>query len=438
MTDRAAQAEFVPPIPSRNRCSPGATASGAEGRRGDRSAVGRAGGRGRTATADFARHGGSSTRRLAALAVAPVVLLAAPALAQYAPHPISTKESRRGDPESERWATITHPGNAPYVFDTYGYVQSIGRVDYEFQISRTEVTVAEWFEFVNAYAPYVIPNDVNTPMFTSRAIRLVGPQTYGFNPLAANLPADMGWRYAARYINWLHNGKAMKREAFEQGVYDTSTFSFNPDGTFNDQRERSPGARYWIPTRDEWVKSSYFDPNRYGPGQPGYWQYPNASDTPLVIGPPGVGQTSGGGSNNAHPTFWFPPVGSYTDVQSPWGLWDISGGYSEWTETVAPPFRPGQGAFSRYVLGSDWYDHVPDIAPEHDWIQGGSIDGPNGLSALRLARAVPAPAPSSVGMMLFARLAFKRRRSNREAIPPDRVCRVCSRVPVPRSRLPRR
>src|SRR5690606_36322403 len=140
----------------------------------------------------------------------------------------------------------------------------------------------------------------------------------------------MGWRYIARYCNWLHNGMPTgpdaEQWAFETGAYDTSTFTRNPDGSFNDQRERSPGARFFIPSWDEWVKAVYWDPER-NEGEGGWRMYPYGDTVPVPGDPDEGGQTNA--SLNDVGTF---DVGSYPDWTTPWGLLDASGGATEWLE----------------------------------------------------------------------------------------------------------
>lgn len=310
---------------------------------------------------------------LCALAAA---LLPGVASAQ-APHPI---------PEAQRWATITHAGNEAYHYaDGFGRPREVGAVDHEYQISRTEVTAGEWIEFVRAYAPYAGLTALSINL-TSRWV-LWNPvlQDYTIAAGADNRPVEIAWRYAAIYTNWLHNDKAQTAEAFTSGAYDTATFITNPDGTFQDQLTRSPGARYWIPSLDELIKAFHYDPNRHGPGEPGYWIYPHGSDTPPIRGAPGVGETNTGYRSDVD-------VASYRDVQSPWGLWDAAGSVSEWTEGV---FFLEEGAqFPRVRLfdGSAYF-HPDTTADRIDAFGQGTLSHRIGL---RLARAVPSPSSAIV------------------------------------------
>ncbi len=296
------------------------------------------------------------------------------------------------------FSTVGSPGNAPFVMDYGGgFRYEVGRVDHEFRIARTEVTGAQWLEFVEAYAPFVDPEYANNSEFESLSIiRIPGPTPgtyqYYMPPGAADYPIEAGWRYGARYVNWLHNGKALTREAFETGVYDTSTFGHNPDGTITDQAARSLTSRFFLVTRDEWVKAGFFDPDRYGEGQPGYWTYPMASDTPPVGGPPGIGNTSAG-------YYWDflpgdpPPVGAYADGQSPWGIFDLSGGVREWNETMDSwRWRVSSGS------------HSGPGFPEHeDTIRYSQSFDPRSLSGFRVGTIIPAPFPAAPLLAFIAR-----------------------------------
>ena len=73
---------------------------------------------------------------------------------------------------------------------------------------------------------------------------------------------DISWRMAAIYANWLHNDKSTARSAFLNGAYDVSTFGYINGDVATDQAAHHPSARYWIPTLDEMIKASNYDPNK--------------------------------------------------------------------------------------------------------------------------------------------------------------------------------
>lgn len=307
--------------------------------------------------------------------------------------PINAASARPNQPTIDQpsyWATITHPGNEPNRYLSPGEgEQAKGRVDHEYRISKNEMVTSEWFRFVQAYKPFIAPSARLSAQFFGNSIRWTflpgGEVDYEIVPGSENFPASMGWRYAARYCNWLHNGRVNEAWAFESGVYDTSTFTDNPDGTFNDQRTHSPGAKYWIPTEDEWYKAAYFDPHKNGNDQPGYWMYPTTSDTAPVGGPPGTGETNAGDGGVSA------PIGSYPGTASPWGLLDLSGNYVEWVEdatvTNARPLPVGRnvrGTFAGWGNSAAFWDS--SVARGRS-----QFIGDYGSTTFRIASAVPGP-----------------------------------------------
>lgn len=316
----------------------------------------------------------------AAVAVALANGMANPAIAQTPPD------------YGFQWATITHPGNrATTPAETPADPNiPMGRVDHEYRIARTEVTVGQWLEFVNAYWPHFQGSrlDSNFIGLWIHPTSLDPTQDPGYviAPGAANYPADMSWRMAARYCNWLTNNKATNAAAFENGAYDASTFTTEPNGFPNDQLAHNPGATFWIPTQDELVKAAYFDPNRYGQGQPGYWLYPNASNTALIPGLPSEGGQTTAGINGLIAY----PVGQFPQVQSYWGLLDCSGGLSEYTETT---YSPDTGR-SRNAKGSRTGDPYWTFNDRIDFYSVG------GGSGLRVASSVPSAASTALLVML--------------------------------------
>jgi formylglycine-generating enzyme required for sulfatase activity len=264
-------------------------------------------------------------------------------------------------PENDdQWSIIGDPGNRDTnEFEVpLGPEDRIGGVDYVYRIGTTEVTVAQHLEFVEAYYQFYIKNSglgIVSLQFTGLAIIVWQSEIFILSDHYSDEPTQMSWEYAARYINWLHNGKIIEEWAFETGVYDTSTFIQDDDGNWLHQESRSPGARFWMPTIDEWMKAAYWDPNKYN-GQGGYWRYQNSSDTEPRPGLPSEGGERNSGVNNQD---GFPlPVGSYPTVMSPWGVLDLSGGQTEWFETI-----PGSGnRYRRGTGGTDYnYWHYDDI-----------------------------------------------------------------------------
>ncbi len=298
------------------------------------------------------------------------------------------------------FVTIGDPGNRPVnqeegprFFPPYATEPiSVGRVNYRYRMARTEMSVGKWLEFVNAYAPYY-DGPTNWSEFTSDWI-VFDNQSNEYRAIAGaeNYAADMGWRYAARYANWLHNGKTLDQGAFESGAYDTSTFGRNDDGTLTDQLERSPGARFWIPNLDEWTKAMHWDPGMNN-GDGGYWRYPHSSNLEPVVGAPGEGETNAGSGD-------FYDVGAYSDVMSPWGLLDGSGGLSEWLEST-------QSEYTRSRRGSSWsfdqwWDQIDIIADSNPQ---------SSVGGLRLVSSIPSPGTFAFLVISTIHLAHRKRRS---------------------------
>ena len=291
------------------------------------------------------------------------------------------------------FAVISDVGNRDTTFDEtrqpgWGGT-NVGSVDYEYAIAVREVTVGEYFEFVLAYLPYYearTGNSLGFFPFVGTSIQSSNGSAWILPGVSPDDPADMAWEYAARYVNWLHNGKVIEAWAFDTGAYDTSTFVSNDAGEYQHQETRSPHARYWIPSADEWVKAAYWDPN--GDGR--YWRYPTSSNVEPI---PGLLPQDGGERNAGLTTpelRWPLPVMSF-NMTSPWGLYDTAGGVTEHSETICPPGYPElRGAY-----GSDHGDrHYGN--PNSDDLLGASRNSDVRIGrvkfGLRLARTALAPA----------------------------------------------
>lgn len=147
------------------------------------------------------------------------------------------------------FVTIGAPGNRPTNASEVPSNPSlrIGAVDYEYRLTRTEATVEQYAEFANAYLRWNPQRTMDREVWGTH----LGPHaggTVAYQPEAALYPAELSWRRAARWCNWLHNDRADRADAFETGAYDTSTFVTTPAGIALDQLTRSPSARFWIPS----------------------------------------------------------------------------------------------------------------------------------------------------------------------------------------------
>lgn len=323
------------------------------------------------------------------------------------------------------FVTVGSPGNAPWTGG--GTNNNRGEVDYSYRIGRYEVTTQQWCDFMNAaldrpagdsiphvFAPTqwgAVPTTPNNP----------GGQRFMVPAGRENLPVGgVDWRTSAIYCNYLDHARSSDRSSFLSGSYDVSTFGWYQGGpTFTDQLTHTPGAAYWIPSLDEWMKAAHYDPNRFGAGQGGWWTYSNASESPYRYGPPGVLVNGQPASANAG---WddlnFPghdpysvPLGAYAGVTSPWGLFDVAGGTSEWTEAV---FQAPDEMFPRDRVfdGSNWGPEATGFSDTAGYRDGAEAPTYFGYEVgLRVASAIPTPGTLALGV--GAALVLPRRRGRR-------------------------
>lgn len=275
---------------------------------------------------------------------------------------------------------VGNPDADPATYPIPGFGPASGGVDYEYRIAKSKTNAGQWVEFVNAYYPYHnIPNDPLRIQLLGFNVGVTNPDAGpGEDPGAfirrggADWATTGSWNAAARFANWLHNGKVSEPWAFETGAYDF---------TQSDFPARSADAKFWIPSLDEWNKAVYWDPDHSGEGAGGYWMYPNSSDAPLVPGLPGVGET---------PALDFPQgtaLGQYPDVQTPWGLEDVSGVEYELAE-----FR--ESFDSLYLMASSTNGYYQQLD-----LLGQFQSNPSSLryvTSFRIASAIPSPGAAAL------------------------------------------
>ncbi len=356
---------------------------------------------------------GSSVCTAAALACA----IASTAFAQTGGGAANNHLLRLSQEHGFTFSEIGDPGNKAVLtqFNNNPTTTPRGGVDYRYRIMTREVTVGEYLQFANTVGVHLGQlgfSSVHIGGDLLQSFQVGGGGFQFYIPTGDVSPAEAmraSFAGTAMFANWLHNDKGTGIQAFQNGAYDISTFRPVPgDSAPRGQEAHNEGARFWIPTTDEWLKAGYWDPNRYGDGEGGWWQQPNSSDTQLIPGRPELGGQTNGGSAAEWPSGQVRPVesGLYPDVQSPWGLIDVSGGGGEWTENL---FRPTNLLSSRRIIdGTDariygglFYDDVSIIES--------SGTGIGGFWAIRLATVVPSPGGAAV-LTLGAFVAARRKR----------------------------
>lgn len=162
-------------------------------------------------------------------------------------------------------------------------VNDYGRVQYSYQIKKYPVTNAEYAAFLNAIFrdPRFVGSlglwriemsQVDKRGGISRTL-VSNLYSYTTLPNMSNKPVNyINWFCAARYVNWLYNGKPNGNpgpNTTEAGVYD---LGYKTSGT-----KPAPLGKmsYWIPDENEWYKAAYY---KGGSSNAGYWKYATQSD----------------------------------------------------------------------------------------------------------------------------------------------------------------
>lgn len=261
-----------------------------------------------------------------------------------------------------------------------------GAVGYTYKIGKYEITAAQYTDFLTNKAqsdPYGL---YNTNMWTkTRGCRIqragTSPNyTYSVAEEWANRPVNyVSYWDTCRFANWLHNG---------QGSGDTETGAYTLNG-YNDvdgrDIQRNPGAKWFLPSEDEWYKAAYY---KGGGIAAGYWVYPTQSNSipssALIDPDPGNNVTY---NTDTDPVHYRTEVGEHENSESAYGTFDQAGNVWEWNEALVDPAYPAY----RGLRGGNWDSTYDDL-------QGsgrGNYNYPtleNPGSGFRVAAYVPRPA----------------------------------------------
>ena len=211
---------------------------------------------------------------------------------------------------------MTTIGNAGNAADSS---TGLGSVNYDYQISTYEVTVAQYTAFLNAVAASD-PNGlwsssmgdgggIGIPIITRSGED--GSYTYTASAGTENEPVRFVSFYdACRFCNWLANG---------QGSGDTETGSYTL--SLEESVTRTANATWALPTEDEWYKAAYYDPETDT-----YSTYPNGSDDEPIEP---ADETTTREMNYGGPPYWqgsqyYTAIGETTG-RSSYGVYDMGG-----------------------------------------------------------------------------------------------------------------
>jgi formylglycine-generating enzyme required for sulfatase activity len=240
--------------------------------------------------------------------------------------------------------TVGNPGNGPDAGNTSD-PNTYGAVAETFQIGKYEVTNAQYVAFLNAVAvtdTYGLfnPNMESNVVGGIRRTGADGSYRYTAKSAMCDKPVNyVNWFDAARFCNWLHNGMvsgAQDASTTEQGAYTLDGATSGASIT------RNAGAKYHLPSEDEWYKAAYYEP---GGDTDDYWLYSTRSNSIPTEGTVNAfGEITNDVANIANynrGADWNGLNGNLTTVGSGgsgsasfYGAFDMVGNVFEWNEAV--------------------------------------------------------------------------------------------------------
>ena len=215
------------------------------------------------------------------------------------------------------WVGVANPGNAA---DTTGF----GSVASAYQISKYEITNAQYTEFLNAVADTDTYGLYNASMSSGPGgiIQLGIPSLYTYTaaPGREGMPVNFVSVYdAMRFTNWLDNGQPTGAQ--NAGTTEDGSYTFSGATTVS---SRNAAGTIVLTSENEWYKAAYYDALSSS-----YFDYPAGSNTQTACAIPTATANS---ANCLNAVGDLTDVGSYPGSASPYGTFDQGGNVWEWTE----------------------------------------------------------------------------------------------------------
>jgi formylglycine-generating enzyme required for sulfatase activity len=238
-------------------------------------------------------------------------------------------------------ATVT-VGYADNAADSTGR----GKVDYVYQIGKTEVTNTQYVTFLNAVATTdteisrsLYPNNAEANSVYYGITRTTlegegGSHSYSYALKSGDTDyADKPVVYvsfwdAARFVNWLSTGNT------ETGVYNLGGVVSPVNSSITRDQTAWENGGFAIANENEWYKAAYYDPTKGDTG--GYWAYPIRSDS--------IGKDDANYDNYSYDgVCTLADVASYTNATSYFGTYDQGGNVWEWIDSASDVNRVIRG-----------------------------------------------------------------------------------------------
>jgi sulfatase modifying factor 1 len=309
-----------------------------------------------------------------------------------------------------------------------------GAVGYDYLIGKYEVTNAQYAAFLNGVDPsgantlrlyhqsmfFSALGGINFDAGANAGSKYTVKLGHGNNPVAF-----VSWYDAVRFANWLHNGQGAGDT--ENGAYTLGRLGAEAN-PLNERLTRNPGARWFLPSEDEWYKAAYHKND----GVTGnYWAYPTTTNTePFSDQPPGNDAPNPSNTANILKTDqiangyddgyattgtvsfdnganYLTNVGAYPLSISPYGTLDQGGNLWEWNEALLSAVNCPQCIY-RGLRGSSWDEGAPKLRSDYQYGISPGI-GDYGYIGFRVA-TIPEPNTLIIASTGFAAVLACRRK----------------------------